>query len=119
MASASKSSNLSTHRPSRGTESFDYATVGVFHICVTDPDPEALVKKAVEAGGKQLGGYMDYSRYGHEGHKGVYMQDPWGNVVECMSLSLDRVATAGRHLSWYIEKLEAEKCAAKGKEAKV
>lgn len=90
-------------------ESFDFATVGVFHICVTDPDPEALVRRVVAAGGKQLGGYMDYSRYGHEGHKGVYMQDPWGNVVECMSLSLDRVATASRHLAWYLEKAETQR----------
>lgn len=89
-------------------EAFEFARSGFFHICITDPDPEALVRRVVAAGGKQLGDYMDYSRYGHEGHKGIYMQDPWGNVIECMSLSLERVCSAGYALGWYLAKQQDE-----------
>ena len=84
-------------------ESFEYARTGVFHICVTDPDPEALLERVVGAGGKQIGGWMDYSRYGLVGHKGVYLQDPWGNVVEVMSISIERVCSAGGGVAWALQ----------------
>jgi hypothetical protein len=38
-----------------------------------------------------------------EGQSGVYTQDPWGNVVEIMSISLERVSSAGNALGWYID----------------
>jgi len=37
---------------------------------------------------------MDYSRYGLASHKGIYMQDPWGNIVEVISISIKRVYLA-------------------------
>jgi hypothetical protein len=79
-------------------EDFEFARAGVFHICVTDRNPEQLLEKVVAEGGKAVGDWMDYSRYGLEGQKGIYTQDPWGNVVEIMSLSLDRVASTGAAL---------------------
>ncbi|KAK5051035.1 hypothetical protein LTR84_003594 [Exophiala bonariae] len=84
-------------------EEFEFSRVGIFHICVTDPNPGPLVKKIVENGGKKVGGAMDYSRYGLAGQSGVYTQDPWGNVVEVMSISLERVSSAGNALGWYID----------------
>lgn len=89
--------------PKPRDEEFEFSRVGVFHICVTDPDPEALVKKIVESGGKQVGGSMDYSAYGLTGQNGIYTQDPWGNVVEVMSISLERVSSAANALGWYID----------------
>lgn len=95
--------------PKQRDESFEYSRVGYFHICVTDPDPEKLLQKVIARGGKQLGGWMDYSRYGHRGHKGVYMQDPWGNLIECMSLSIERVCSAANALGWYIQEQQKQR----------
>jgi catechol 2,3-dioxygenase-like lactoylglutathione lyase family enzyme len=79
---------------------FEFARVGFFHICVTDPNPEALLRAVVNDGGRQIGEWMDYGRYGLTGHRGVYMQDPWGNGVEVMSISVERVCSAGGALAW-------------------
>ncbi|KAK5062593.1 hypothetical protein LTR84_004666 [Exophiala bonariae] len=84
----------------RGQE-FEFTRPGYFHICITDPDPEGLLKNVISDGGKQIGDWMDYSRYGLYGQKGVYMQDPWGNTVEVMSLSIERVCSAGGGIAWY------------------
>ena len=89
-------------------QAFEFRRVGFFHICVTDPNPEELVAKVVHDGGKQLGGWMDYSQYGLAGHKGAYMQDPWGNVVEVMSISIERVCSAGGALAWMLGKQAQE-----------
>lgn len=82
---------------------FDFKRAGFFHICVTDPDPAALVKKLVGEGGKQIGDWMDYRYFGHDGHKGVYTRDPWGNVIEIMSISIERVSSAGEAMTWVAE----------------
>ncbi|KAF5720251.1 glyoxalase bleomycin resistance family [Fusarium globosum] len=95
--------------PKPRDEDFEYTRAGVFHICVTDRNPEILAKKIVDEGGKMLGGWMDYSIFGLEGHKGIYTQDPWGNVVEIMSLSLERVSSTGTAL------MNAAKTATAGK----
>ena len=79
-------------------EAFEYARAGFFHLCITDPNPEALVKTIIAEGGRTVGDYMDYSRYGLQGQKGIYTQDPWGNIWEIMSLSLDRVASTAEAL---------------------
>ncbi|KAL2068434.1 hypothetical protein VTL71DRAFT_16532 [Oculimacula yallundae] len=84
-------------------ESFEFTRVGFFHICITDPEPEKLVERIESQGGRQLGGWMDYSQYGLEGHRGVYTQDPWGNTVEIMSISIERVCSAGGALMWMLE----------------
>ena len=41
--------------PSKETgQKFEYTRAGVFHICVTDPNPEELARRIVETGGQQL-----------------------------------------------------------------
>ncbi|KAF4950020.1 hypothetical protein FGADI_8466 [Fusarium gaditjirri] len=79
-------------------EEFEYTRAGFFHICVTDRNPDILVKKIIDEGGRTVGEWMDYSKFGLEGHKGIYTQDPWGNVIEIMSLSLVRVSSTGTAL---------------------
>ncbi|OAP53726.1 hypothetical protein AYL99_12098 [Fonsecaea erecta] len=101
--------------PVKRDEEFEFARIGFFHICVTDPNPEALLAKVIADGGKQIGGWMDYSRYGLLGHRGVYMQDPWGNVVECMSISVERVCSAGGAIAFLLQKQEQESKAAASK----
>lgn len=61
---------------------------GVFHFCIKDPDVEGLAKRIVEAGGKQRMPiryyYPDSKPYAM-----VYMEDPFGNIIEIYSHSYE------------------------------
>ena len=65
---------------------FDYTRGGVFHVCFTDPDPDQLAERVVAAGGKKFGATVNL--YGSQDNA-VYLQDPWGNVLEVMSCSFE------------------------------
>jgi catechol 2,3-dioxygenase-like lactoylglutathione lyase family enzyme len=70
-------------------ESFVYQRGGFFHISVTDPDPDALVKRMIAAGGSQIGVTVrPVSEV-----KCVYATDPWGNVFEILDISFERFAS--------------------------
>ena len=58
-----------------------YRRAGTTHICVTDPDIEALCAAIEAKGGKQLSKIWN-DREPHEQFKMVYCQDPWGTLVE-------------------------------------
>lgn len=64
----------------------DYKRGGFFHIGVTAPDIELLAEKVVATGGKRIGATIPV--YNHEA---MYLQDPWGNVIELISASFERV----------------------------
>lgn len=64
---------------------FDFTRGGFFHICITDPDPESLCRKVVEAGGKQIGEVV--LPFDKESDVALYLQDPWGNTFEVLSCS--------------------------------
>lgn len=66
---------------------FNYNHGGFFHIAITAPDPEAMIRKVVAAGGKQIGNTIQLC--GHD--TALYLQDPWGNVVEVMSCSFEHL----------------------------
>lgn len=66
---------------------FEYNRGGFFHICVTDADPDSLADKMVEAGGKRIGN----SVHPYAGFTAVYVSDPWGNAVEILDASYERV----------------------------
>ncbi|KAF2019822.1 dioxygenase superfamily protein [Aaosphaeria arxii CBS 175.79] len=72
----------------------DYPRGGFFHIAVTDPDPEALLAKVIQEGGKQIGETQEVpdpnSGEGVSQHT-LYSQDPWGNVVEICSCSFEKL----------------------------
>lgn len=70
-------------------QEFDYHRSGFFHICVTDPDPDTLVQKVLQAGGSRQGATVRLTG----GVCCVYIKDPWGNVVEILDTSFDRLAT--------------------------
>lgn len=75
----------------REPASFDYRRGGFFHIAVTHPDPEALCKKVVAAGGRQLGlTVLPFAQIG-EDDRALYLQDPWGNTVEVVSCSFEQL----------------------------
>ncbi|KAH0844125.1 hypothetical protein Z517_08087 [Fonsecaea pedrosoi CBS 271.37] len=63
----------------------NYAKGGCFHMGVTDPDPDALCERLVQQGGKKVGGTMNLPN----GESVLYMQDPWGNVLELCSCSFE------------------------------
>ncbi|KAJ9197337.1 hypothetical protein DTO164E3_5770 [Paecilomyces variotii] len=66
---------------------FQYERKGFFHICVTDPNPDELADKVEAAGGKRIGKTVDPS--GNGDTKCLYLSDPWGNVVEVLSVSFE------------------------------
>jgi len=61
---------------------------GTFHFCVKDPDVEGLAKKIVEAGGKQRMPIREYYP-GEKPYRMVYMEDPFGNIIEIYSHSYE------------------------------
>jgi catechol 2,3-dioxygenase-like lactoylglutathione lyase family enzyme len=65
---------------------FEYARGGFFHIAITVPDPDETAKKVIANGGKQIG-----ETVGMYGEKALYIADPWGNVVECLSCSFEQL----------------------------
>lgn len=60
---------------------FKFWETGIFHYGVQDPDIEGLIAKIVAHGGKQR---MPVKTYypGKKPYKMVYMEDPFGNLVE-------------------------------------
>ena len=72
---------------------FNYTRGGVFHLAITDPDPEALLERAIKAGARQIGEAVVPASCEGEGERQValYMQDPWGNVIEACSCSFEKM----------------------------
>ncbi|OOE84465.1 glyoxalase [Salinivibrio sp. PR6] len=76
---------------------FEYWKTGVFHFCVQDPNVEALAERIVEAGGKKR---MEKPRYYYPGEKPyrmIYMEDPFGNILEIYSHSYELIYSAGAY----------------------
>ncbi|KAK4945649.1 hypothetical protein LTR10_015268 [Elasticomyces elasticus] len=69
--------------------SFEYTRGGVFHICLTVSDPDALCAKAVAAGAKKIGKTVCPWRHLDEDDVALYIQDPWGTVIEFLSCSFE------------------------------
>lgn len=68
---------------------FEYNRGGFFHICVTDSEPGVLADKVVSNGGSRQGSLVKLVG----GVECVYVKDPWGNVVEILGTSFERLAT--------------------------
>ena len=70
-------------------DNFEYWKTGIFHFCVQDPNLEELVESIIAAGGKKR---MEKPRYYYPGEKPyrmIYMEDPFGNIVEIYSHSYE------------------------------
>jgi catechol 2,3-dioxygenase-like lactoylglutathione lyase family enzyme len=70
-----------TERP---TPAFAYWNVGIFHICVLDPDVEALAERIRQSGGLIRTSSIRES-YPGEPYRWCYCQDPFGNIIEIYS----------------------------------
>ncbi|MFT5543171.1 MAG: lactoylglutathione lyase family protein [Glaciecola sp.] len=78
-------------------DNFEYWKTGVFHFCVQDPNLEELAQKIVDAGGKRR---MQEPRYYYPGEKPyrmIYMEDPFGNIVEIYSHSYELTYSDGAY----------------------
>ena len=78
-------------------DNFEYWKTGIFHFCVQDPNVEELAEKIVEAGGKKR---MEKPRYYYPGEKPyrmIYMEDPFGNILEIYSHSYELIYSEGAY----------------------
>lgn len=62
---------------------------GFFHIAVTTAEPETLADKVQAAGGKRVGETATLPN----GETALYVQDPWGNVIEVCSADFEHLVT--------------------------
>lgn len=67
---------------------FEPFRTGLFHFSIQDPDVEGLVKKIVDAGGKQRMPIREYYP-GEKPYRMCYVEDPFGNVFEIYSHSYE------------------------------
>jgi len=77
--------------PMKHPASFDFTRGGVFHICVTTSDPEGLCAKAVAAGAKKIRQTVMPYKHLDEDDIALYIQDPWGTVIEFLSCSFEQL----------------------------
>ncbi|WP_088743963.1 lactoylglutathione lyase family protein [Cobetia sp. QF-1] len=75
---------------------FEYWKTGIFHFCVQDPDVEGLAERIVAAGGKQRMPVREYFP-GEKPFRMVYMEDPFGNILEVYSHSYEMTYAAGAY----------------------
>ncbi|WP_430813101.1 lactoylglutathione lyase family protein [Carboxylicivirga sp. RSCT41] len=75
---------------------FEPFKTGLFHFSVQDPDVEGLVKKIVEAGGKQRMPIREYYP-GEKPFRMCYVEDPFGIVFEIYSHSYELHYSAGAY----------------------
>lgn len=75
---------------------FEYWKTSVFHFCVQDPDVEGLAERIVRHGGKQR---MPVRYYfpDEKPYRMVYMEDPFGNILELYSHSYELTYSAGAY----------------------
>ncbi|MFT6905528.1 MAG: lactoylglutathione lyase family protein [Oleiphilaceae bacterium] len=76
---------------------FEYWKTGVFHFCVQDPNLEELVEKIVAAGGKKRMSEPRYYYPNEKPYRMIYMEDPFGNILEIYSHSYELTYAAGAY----------------------
>ena len=76
---------------------FEYWKTGVFHFCVQDPNVEELAERIVAAGGKKRMAKPRYYYPGKKPYRMIYMEDPFGNILEIYSHSYELVYGEGAY----------------------
>lgn len=72
----------------RRTDNFEYWKSIFIHICVTDPDIEALCKKISESGGRQRSKIWEIVP--DKGIRIAFCEDPFGNIIEIYDHSYEQ-----------------------------
>lgn len=67
---------------------FEYWKNGFYHICVTDPNIEELVKRIASSGGKQRTEILELVP--GTGRTICFCEDPFGNIIEIYSHSYEQ-----------------------------
>lgn len=75
---------------------FEPFRTGLFHFSVQDPDVEGLVKRIVDAGGKQRMPIREYYP-GEKPYRMCYVEDPFGTVFEIYSHSYELHYSGGAY----------------------
>lgn len=65
---------------------FEFNRGGVFHFAVTVADAQETLRRVQESGGKLIGETVDVF-----GQTAFYVLDPWGNAVECLTVSFEKL----------------------------
>lgn len=78
-------------------DNFEYWKTGVFHFCVQDPNVEELAERIVAAGGKKRMKEPRYYYPGEKPYRMIYMEDPFGNILEIYSHSYELVYSEGAY----------------------
>lgn len=78
-------------------DNFEFWKTGVFHFSVQDPDVEGLADKIVAAGGKRRMKQPRYYYPGSKPYRMIYMEDPFGNVLEIYSHSYELIYSEGAY----------------------
>jgi len=76
-----------TERPADG---FAYWRVGLSHLCLVDPDIEALVREIERTGGRRRTSKI-WDIFDGEPYRMCYCEDPFGNILEIYSHSHEQV----------------------------
>lgn len=69
-------------------DNFDYWKSGFFHIAVTDPNIEELVKRISSSGGKKRSDIFELVP--GSGRRICFCEDPFGNVIEIYTHSYEQ-----------------------------
>lgn len=75
---------------------FKYWETGIFHYAVQDPNIEELIERIIAYGGKQRMPIKEYYP-GEKPYKMVYMEDPFGNLVEIYTHAYDMTYSQGAY----------------------
>ena len=78
-------------------DNFEYWKTGIFHFYVQDPDVEGLADRIVAAGGKKRMPEPRYYYPGEKPYRMIYMEDPFGNILEIYSHSYELIYSAGAY----------------------
>ncbi|UTF59465.1 lactoylglutathione lyase family protein [Gilvimarinus sp. DA14] len=78
-------------------DNFEYWKTGVFHFCVQDPNLEELAEKIEQAGGKRRMKEPRYYYPGEKPYRMIYMEDPFGNILEIYSHSYELTYASGAY----------------------
>ncbi|TVO96693.1 lactoylglutathione lyase family protein [Shewanella algae] len=78
-------------------DNFEYWKTGIFHFAVQDPDIEALAEKIVAAGGKKRMAKPRFYYSGEKPYRMIYMEDPFGNILELYSHSYELHYSVGAY----------------------
>lgn len=78
-------------------DNFEYWKTGIFHFSVQDPNLEELVEKIVAAGGKKRMAEPRYYYPGEKPYRMIYMEDPFGNILEIYSHSYELHYSSGAY----------------------